>query len=83
MPLHRLVAPLAAALLFGVPQIVPAATLSVDLPGCSQVALSGSSPNYTITCTQAAMTCVAQSSPVSPSGGTNAALRGNGPARRM
>jgi hypothetical protein len=75
MPLNRLVAPLAAAaLLLGVPQIATAATLSVDIPGCSQVALSGSGSNYTITCTQAAMTCVAQSSPVSPSGGTTAAL---------
>ena len=74
MPLHRLVAPLAAALVFGVPQIAPAAKLSVDLPGCAQVSLSGSGSNYQITCTQAAMTCVAQASPVSPNGGTNAAL---------
>lgn len=74
MSLHRLVAPLAAALLLAVQQVVPAATLSVDLPACSQVALSGSGPNYTITCTQAAMTCVAQSSPVSPNGGATAAL---------
>lgn len=74
MPLHRLVAPLAAALLFGAPLIATAATLSVDIPGCSQVALSGTGSNYTITCTQAAMTCVAQSSPTSPNGGTTAAL---------
>ena len=37
MPLHRLVAPLAAALLLGMPQLAPAATLTVDIPGCSQV----------------------------------------------
>lgn len=74
MPLHRLVAPLAAALLLGAPQIAPAATLSVDIPGCSQVQLTGSGTSYSITCTQAAMTCVAQSSPVSPNGGTTASL---------
>ena len=74
MPLHRLVAPLAAVLLFGAPQFATAATLSVDIPGCSQIAMSGSGSSYTITCTQAAMTCVAQANPISPNGGTTAAL---------
>lgn len=74
MPLHRLVAPLAAALLFGAPHFATAATLSVDIPGCSQVALSGSGGSYTISCTQATMTCVAQSSSMTPAGGTSATL---------
>ena len=69
MHLLRLVAPLAAALALATPP-ASAATLSVDLPGCSQVALTGTGPNYTLTCTQAAMTCVAQASPISPNGGT-------------
>ena len=60
MPLHRLVAPFAAALLLGIPQLASAATLTVDIPGCSQVTLSGSGTSYTLSCAQAAMTCVAQ-----------------------
>ena len=74
MPLSRLVAPLAAALLLGAPQLATAATLSVDIPGCSQVSLSGTGSSYTITCTQAAMTCVAQSNATTPQGGTSVAL---------
>lgn len=70
MPLIRLVAPLAAALVFGATQDAVAAQLTVDIPGCSQVALSGSGSNYTITCTQSAMTCVAQASSTTPTGGT-------------
>ena len=69
MPLIRLVATL-AALLLGATQHATAAQLTVDIPGCSQVALSGSGSNYTITCTQSAMTCVAQANPVSAAGGT-------------
>jgi len=74
MPLSRLVAPLAAALLFGAPQFATAATLSVDIPGCSQVSLSGQGSSYTISCTQAAMTCVAQSNSNTPTGGSAAML---------
>lgn len=74
MPLSRLVAPLAAALLLGAPQFAGAATLSVDIPGCSQVTLSGDGPNYTLSCTQAAMTCVAQASATTPNAGTPTAL---------
>ena len=74
MPLSRLVAPLAAALLLGAPQFATAATLSVDIPGCSQVTLSGQGPSYTISCAQATMTCVAQANPTSPTGGTAATL---------
>jgi len=74
MHLHRLVAPLAAALLLGMPQFAPAATLTVDIPGCSQVTLSGSGTSYMLTCAQAAMTCVAQATPISPSGGTTTTL---------
>ena len=74
MPLLRLVAPLAAALLVGASQGAAAAMLTVDIPGCSQVALSGSGANYTITCTQSAMTCVAQANPVTAAGGTPSSL---------
>lgn len=74
MYLSRFIAPLAALLASAAPCIASAATLSVDIPGCGQVQLSGTGPNYTISCTQSTMTCVAQSSPVSPQGNTTANL---------
>ena len=74
MHLSRHLAPFAAVLLAVAPHYASAATLSVDLPGCAQVQLSGTGPNYTLSCAQSSMTCVAQANPVSPNGGTATSL---------
>ena len=75
MPFSRLVARFAGAALLGA-CLIPAygATLTVDVPGCSTVALGGTGPNYTLTCTQTAQTCAVNATPASPAGGAVATL---------
>jgi hypothetical protein len=58
----------------GVVVPAPAATLSVDIPGCANVVLSGSAPNYTLSCTETAQTCVVNANPLAPQGNTTATL---------
>lgn len=74
MHLPRLMAPIAGVVLFLSAGLSGAATLSVDIPGCSQVQLSGTGPSYTITCAQQAQTCVAQATPANPAGGATVTL---------
>ncbi|GIK88479.1 MAG: hypothetical protein BroJett026_39600 [Betaproteobacteria bacterium] len=74
MPHSRLAAGLAAFVLAAAAAPATAATLSVDIPGCSNVVMSGNAPNYTITCTQQAQSCVVNATPASPQGNTTATL---------
>lgn len=74
----RLLAVAAAAALVA-PVFVPAgqvhaATLSIDMPGCTSVALSGQPPNYTLTCTPVAQLCSMTSTAATPSVGTPVTL---------
>ena len=75
MPFSRFVARFAGAALLGA-CLAPAygATLTVDIPGCSTVALGGTGPNYTLTCTQTTQTCAVNATPASPAGGAVATL---------
>jgi hypothetical protein len=75
MPFSRFVARFSGAALLGA-CLFPAygATLTVDIPGCSTVALGGTGPNYTLTCTQNAQTCAVNATPASPAGGAVATL---------
>ncbi|MCL4761511.1 MAG: hypothetical protein KJ018_06950, partial [Burkholderiales bacterium] len=74
MSVSRLAAGLAAFALAAAAAPATAATLSVDIPGCSNVVMSGTAPNYTITCTQQAQSCVVNATPASPQGNTTATL---------
>ncbi|HEX4885494.1 MAG TPA: hypothetical protein VFX05_15230 [Casimicrobiaceae bacterium] len=75
MSQFRFAAGLAATLLVGsAAWPVHAAVLAVDIPGCANVVLSGTAPNYTISCTQTTQTCVVNANPLSPQGNTQATL---------
>jgi hypothetical protein len=71
----RLAARLGAVLLAAAGAMpAQSASLSIDIPGCTAVQLSGQAGSYTVTCTQQAQSCVVNSSPLSPQGNTSATL---------
>jgi hypothetical protein len=51
-----------------------AATLTVDIPGCTALALTGTSPNYQVSCTEQVQSCIVNATPASPQGNTTAQL---------
>lgn len=53
---------------------VHAATLSIEMPGCSTVSLSGQPPNYTLTCAPIASLCSMTVSAATPAVGTTVTL---------
>jgi hypothetical protein len=49
---------------------VQAATLTVNIPGCTALALTGTGPNYQVSCTQQLQSCIVNATPATPQGGT-------------
>ena len=67
---------IAAVAAFAVSLPAQAATLTVDIPGCSALAMTGPGPNatYQVTCAQQVQSCVVNGPPESPQGNTVAQL---------
>lgn len=53
---------------------VRAATLTVDVPGCTALAVTGTGPNFQVSCTQQLQSCIVNATPASPQGNAVAQL---------